>query len=72
MACPDKKKDARIIAEIERRKNVLENPEFIHEILILEGDLFFVANTVNEKEVINISKLDDNSWEIELFKSIKQ
>ena len=72
MGCPDKKQDARIITEIKRRKIAIEQPEFIHETLILEGDLIFIAHTVNEQEVVNISKLDENSWEIELYKSNNQ
>lgn len=67
MACPERKKDARIIAEYNRRKLALENTEIITETNILKGDLFTIINTVDLNRTVSIVKVSANSWEVKVL-----
>ena len=64
MACPDRKKDARIIAEYKKRKLPSENTIILTESTIFEGDLFSIIHTIELINIISIIKAGDNSWEI--------
>ena len=67
MACPERKKDARIIAEYNRRKLALENTEIITVTNILEGDIFSIIHTIDLNKTESIVKVSDNSWEVKVL-----
>ena len=58
MACPDRNKDQRIIAEVERRKSVqfVQNDFYVIE---AEGDLNTIASLgINEDQIIKLQRTE--------------
>jgi hypothetical protein len=67
MACPDRLKDARIVAEIERRKKILESQHSSSVnsmVLIINDTLYNAINMLGQDNIISIVKKDYNLWEI--------
>lgn len=67
MACPDKKTDAQIIAEVQRRKAFQQKTKLsaTNEYLYV-GDLMHHLAGVNLSEIRSIENLDNNNWRIVL------
>ena len=71
MACPDRDKDARIIAEIERRKAMasgelkaasLEFEEYLHM-----GSMMEILNLgFKEGDIFKIQQVEESTWRITL------
>jgi len=71
MACPHKKQDAEIIAEIAKRKamkntnKVLEEQPFVN--YVWEGSLYDIQLLrINESKIINIRKINATMWEAQV------
>jgi hypothetical protein len=68
MACPDRKKDQRIIAEIERRKGMeIQNstlePEFTN--IQFSGDLSELQFLhIDQSQIVKIQRMGEQEWEI--------
>lgn len=69
MACPHKKKDAEIIAEIEKRKAAKSPKEVFQEQkpllnFVWEGSLYNLQLMgVDENKIDSIRRIGDNMWE---------
>jgi len=66
MACPDRKNDQRILAEIERRKAAKQIPVASDDIQVIEvsGELQEVLLTdIPEQDILKIQK-SPNGWQV--------
>lgn len=68
MACPHKKQDAEIIAEVAKRKAIKENnvvPEYTYEYLTFEGDLQNILMfAIDQKDIVTITNEGDRRWNV--------
>lgn len=61
MACPDRDNDKRILAEIERRKQIKDNYPF--ERMIFEGEFFDIENLPEFERIHRIDRIE-GGWEL--------
>lgn len=68
MACPNRKNDERIIAEIKRRKDIRKNystdEEF--EIMIFKNNITEIIYAVVQDRIQSIIKIGVGVWEVKL------
>jgi len=67
MACPDKKKDSRIIAEYKRRKKAKSTSGIYYETILIEGGLEHIIYGLNEDEIQSFTR-EENGWNVILKK----
>lgn len=72
MACPNKDKDARIIAEVERRKSVKAADPIPEVFDWFEGEISDVLNNFPHHEILKIERhsTDVFQWKITLNNSL--
>ena len=68
MACPHKKEDEAIIAEIAKRKAMKENnvvPEYTYEYLTFIGDIQDIPMfAIDQQDIVTITNEGDRRWNV--------